>query len=289
MKIAYLMHSYCEYEELVESINQLIKQGDHVFIMINNNDLREKIHFVYAESPKVHISSLQEFAQEGDLSMARGTALQMREALDMGIFEYFINLSDGMMPIKPRSEIIKVLEEANGRDFYYIDRDEKQDPELRKKTLKYYTYTNLLSFPKKKFTRWCTKANATFLNAIGIRRKLADEMYIGSPWFMLNQTSAAVIVDNFPYISETFKLSWYAEEMYIPMMLHKYSSTKGHINDDYRVVGPKGKWIESQNTRPLTQEAINQYPNALFGGLINTESTLHLYEEYFDKYNSDLK
>ncbi|NBK97268.1 MAG: hypothetical protein EOM50_04520, partial [Erysipelotrichia bacterium] len=43
MKIAYLMHSDRGYEELIETINQLTKQEDHVFVMINDNDLREKM------------------------------------------------------------------------------------------------------------------------------------------------------------------------------------------------------------------------------------------------------
>ena len=41
MKIAYLMHSDRKYDEVVETINQLTKQGDHVFIMINDDDLRD--------------------------------------------------------------------------------------------------------------------------------------------------------------------------------------------------------------------------------------------------------
>ena len=49
MKIAYLMHSDRKYDEVVETINQLTKQGDHVFIMINDDDLREQVQFVYMD------------------------------------------------------------------------------------------------------------------------------------------------------------------------------------------------------------------------------------------------
>ena len=85
MKIAYLMHSDRKYDEVVETINQLTKQGDHVFIMINDDDLREQVQFVYMDYSRVHISHTQEFAQEGDMSMARGTLIQMtgrKPALD---------------------------------------------------------------------------------------------------------------------------------------------------------------------------------------------------------------
>ena len=62
MKIAYLMHSDRKYDEVVETINQLTKQGDHVFIMINDDDLREQVQFVYMDYSRVHISHTQEFA-----------------------------------------------------------------------------------------------------------------------------------------------------------------------------------------------------------------------------------
>ena len=37
MRIAYLLQTNRKYDEVVEMINQLVKQGDHVFIMINDN------------------------------------------------------------------------------------------------------------------------------------------------------------------------------------------------------------------------------------------------------------
>ncbi len=289
MKIAYLVHSDREYDELVETINQLIKQDDHVFIMINDNDLRGRIHFVYAEDRRVHISEKQEFAQEGDLSMARGTMLQMKEAAELGGFDYFINLTDGMIPIKSRNEIVAFLEEHNGKDFYYVDRDEKQDPELRKKTLKYYTFTNLLSFPTSNFARGFTKLNARFLNLIGLRRTLEDTIMIGSPWFMISKKSALLLVDHVDYVSTNFKLSWYPEEMYIPMMMEKFvmkNDSSNHINKDYRYIGPQSHWVESQSARPVSSDASLHLSDALFAASITTApETLHFYEDFFDKYN----
>lgn len=290
MKIAYLMHSDRPYEELVETIKQLTKQDDHVFMMINDDDLREKVHFVYMDYPKFHMSRTQEFAQEGDMSLARGTLLQMRDALERDDFDYFINLTDGMLPLKSRDEIIDFLEKNAGTDFYYVDHSEKDDPKLRKKTLKYYPFTNLLAFPRGKVTRSITRGFANIINALSFHRTLEDEIQIGSPWFMLTAKSAAVLVKNLPYCSDTFKLSWYAEEMYIPMMFHKFVTHEvKHVNRDYRVVGPTGSWIASQNTRPLTFDLVAQHPEALFGGAICAEEDAALYADYFDIYNRNLE
>ena len=113
MTIAYLIHSERPYGELQELITQLTKQGDHVFIMINDNELRDQIAFTFMEYSKVHISQKQMYAQEGDLSLARGTLMQMKEALQLKNqeFDYFINLTDGMVPLKSRMEILAYLKQ----------------------------------------------------------------------------------------------------------------------------------------------------------------------------------
>ena len=221
--------------------------------------------------------------------MARGTIIQMREAVKMELFDYYINLTDGMIPLKSRSEIVNFLSENEGKDFYYVDRDEDEDPEIRKQAMKYYTFTNLLAFPKGKFTRSFTKGNAAFFNAIGLRKKEMDKVFIGSPWFMLCNATAEKLVENFDYVSSTFKLSWYAEEMYIPMMIHKFVPESIHVNKDYRVIGPSGSWIASQSARSLTYELIQNDPDAFFGGKILVDENPTLFSEYFDIYNSNLE
>ncbi|MBR3347001.1 MAG: glycogen branching protein, partial [Solobacterium sp.] len=220
MRIAYLLYSGRKYYDIVPVCQQLAKQGDHVFIMVSDEKARDEVTVAFAGSRRVHISRKLEFAQEGDMSLARGTLLQMRDALALEDihFDYFINLTEGMLPVKRREEIVSFLEENPG-DYYYVDRTEEEDPTLRPKTLKYYAYTNMLVFPKNKWVRWNTKATANFLNLIGVRRTNDDHMVIGSPWFILQNETAAVLAENFAYCSDKFKLSWYPEEMVYAMML----------------------------------------------------------------------
>lgn len=288
MKIAYLMHSDRDYDEVIETINQLTKQGDHVFIMINDDDLRDKIVFVYADYLRVHVSRKQEYGQEGDLSLARGTIIQMKEAVEMGGFDYFINLTDGMMPIKTRKEIVSFLEE-HPNDYYY--EATKSSEELQKKREKYYPFTNTLMFPTSKFMRGLSKGSANLFGLFGVKRKLQDEYRVGSPYFILRKETAKILADNFDYVSETFKLCWYPEELYIPMMMHKFVYINGnvdqHVNKDLRIIGPTGSWVESGGSKPLNAELLTQHPEALFAGKITAKDTLYLYNEYFDRYNQD--
>ncbi|EFP59858.1 glycogen branching protein [Erysipelotrichaceae bacterium AF15-26LB] len=289
MRIAYLVHTDRNYEEIIELVNQLTKQEDHVFIMINDNDLRDQIFFVYADFPRVHISKRQEYGQSGDLSLARGTIIQMKEALEIGGFDYFINLTDGMMPVKPRTEIISFLKENNGKDFYYVSCDE--DQALRKKADRYYPFTNMLAFPTSKFIRALSKGTAAIFDLLHIKRNLTDHYSIGSPWFMLTRESANTLAEKFSYVADTFKLGWYPEEYYISMMMQKFVYVDGkedtHINKDLRAVGPDGSWKESSDAAPLTSEILFQHPEALFAAKITTTDNLSVYSDYFDIYTRD--
>lgn len=291
MKLAFLVHTNRDYEETIEMINQLTKQGDHVFIMINDNDLRDKIAFVYTDYLRVHVSRIQEYAQEGDLSLARGTIIQMKEAVERDDFDYFINLTDGMLPLKTRSEIIAFLEEHKGKDFYYEATSTYDQAALNKKSKKYYPFTNALDFQRNNFLRSLSKGSGALFSCFGIRRKTDENYRIGSPWFILCKESAKKLAEHFDYVSESFKLSWYAEEQYIPMMMHKYVYVDGrnddHMNQDMRVVGENGQWVESSEAKVLKEEVLKQHPEALFGGKITAEDTLYLYNEYFDIYNRD--
>jgi hypothetical protein len=286
MKIAYLMCSGRKFYDIVPVCQQLVKQGDHVFIMVSDDKARDEVTVAFAGSRRVHISRRLEFAQEGDMSLARGTLLQIADALEYedAEFDYFINLTEGMLPVKPRSEIVSFLEQNPG-DYYYIDRTEDEDPALRPKTLKYYTYTNMLQFPTNRWVRWNTKAAANFLNLIGVRRTLDEKIKIGSPWFILTKETAAVLAANYPYCSDKFKLSWYPEENVYFMMMDKYLPDHSHINKDLRVVGPSGSWIESQSARPLSREVLNAHPEALFGGQFFDTEDEELYKEMLEKYN----
>ena len=285
MKIAYLMYSGRKLYDIIPVCRKLVKQGDHVFIMVSDDKARDEVTVAVSNNRKIHISRKLEFAQEGDMSLARGTLLQIRDALEIEEehFDYFINLTEGMMPVKTRKEIVSFLEENPG-DYYYVDRSEKEDPSLRQKTLKYYAYTNLLAFPKSRWVRFNTKALANFLNLIGVRRTLEDEILIGSPWFILTNETAKALAENYAYCSDKFKLSWYPEEMVFSMMINKFHPGP-HINRDLRVVGPDGCWVEGQGARPLTEEVLKEHPEALFGGTFFDSDNEELYKKILEKYN----
>lgn len=280
MKLAYLINTTSSYEEIVCIINTLIKQDDHVFIMINDNGVRDKISFTYADDKRVHISHKQEYAQEGDLSLARGTMLQICDALATDEFDYFINLTDQMIPIKTRTEIISLLTSNNNAD--YVHYSNLNETEIKKEREKYYFFTNLINFPTSKLSRLVSKGIANILKLFNKKHKLTDTYYLGSPWFMLSNKTAKVLAEHFDYISEHYKFTLYPEEMYIQMMIKKYHLDNNIINNDYRITGEKGYWIPCEPIKEINNDLLNNC-DCLFAGKISGDN--ELFEKYLKNYN----
>ena len=86
MRIAYCMHyTGTSFDELSENVDQLIEPGDEVFVMINDDDLRDQMVISYADEPALHVSQIQQKALDADLSLPRGQIVQLRNALDAQI------------------------------------------------------------------------------------------------------------------------------------------------------------------------------------------------------------
>ena len=286
MKFAYLMYSSKKYTDIVPVLRTLTRQGDHAFIMVNDGKTRDEVTIEFANNPRVHISRKLEYAQEGDLSLARGTLLQMVDAFDCEEhFDYFINLTEGMLPLKPRNEIVEYME-AHPDDHYYMYQREKDNPDLRKQFSKYYVYTNVIGFTTSWYVRLRAKAISAFLDLIKVHRKSDDEVFIGSPWFILTAKTARILAENYSYCSETFKLSWYAEEMCYLMMINHFIGENEHINNDMRVIGPDGTWTSGRGARTITEDLLQKYPEALFGGTFSEKENSELYETVLKIYNT---
>ena len=289
MKFAYLMYSQKKYTDIVPVVRMLVKQKDHVFIMVNDNKARDEVTIEFANNPYVHISRKLEYAQEGDLSLARGTLLQMVDAFETEEhFDYFINLTEGMLPIKPRSEIVEYLQQ-HPQDHYFIYQRESNNPDLRKQYDRYYVYTNVIGFTNSWYVRLRSRAISGLINLLNIKRKNQDEVFIGSPWFILTEKTARVLADNYSYCSENFKLSRYAEEMCHLMMINHFIPDNDHINDDMRVVGPQGIWEAGHGARTITEDVMAKYPDALFGGSFSEKKNSELYQSVLKIYNTGYK
>lgn len=288
MKIAYLMHYLGEdYEEVSENIDQILEGGDHVFVMTNDEKLRDEVFIAYGSVPECHVSTVQSAALHGDLSLPRGTILQMKDALeyeeDADVdFDYFINLTDGMIPVRSRDQIVRELETLQGQDAYVTVADSDSSEALKKRMEEYAFFTNSIAFQKSRMLQGMNTFTKNIVKNFN-RREMDDTVVQTWPFFVLCHNSAEALVENLAYCSNQFMMCMYPEELCFGTMLKKFSPAS-HVEKKYWLTG-QGDYQEQVRIQPVSIEQIEANPEALFAVRVKAKENLPVYQEYFDAYN----
>ena len=137
MKIAYLiLYTEKNYEEITENLDKILDAGDDAYVMINNDDLRDEVFLAYADEPRLNVSTVQSAALPADLSMPRGYICQIEDALKFEEdnefeYDYFITLSDGMLPLVHKEQMDQFLESLDHKDLYYVQSNTDIDEDLK--------------------------------------------------------------------------------------------------------------------------------------------------------------
>ena len=289
MKIAYCMlYTEKNYEELTENIDQLLDGGDDVYVMINDDDLRDDVFIAYVDEPRLHVATRQQSAIPADLSLPRGQIFQMMDALDYELdsenthYDYFITLTDGMIPLVSKKEMDAFLESLEGKDCYYVQATTDESEELRKRVEEYAFFTNSFDFQKSRMIQGMNNITSSIVKNFK-HREVNDTVVLTYPWFILHRNSAIDIVENMEYCSNTFMMCKYAEELALGTMLKKFSSTD-HVNKNVWVAGDTGEYQFEKPVKNASLELINQFPDALFATKVHSDTDIQTYQEIFDRY-----
>mgnify|MGYP004420764263 CR=1 FL=1 len=196
MKIAYLMHYMKNnFEEITENLDILINQGDDVYIMVNDDDLRDDLILSYCDTPNLHVAHHQQTALPADMSLPRGFIVLMKDALEYekedGSFTYdrFITMTDGMIPTKSKAKLVEYLEAHEDEDIYYEVDNSDDNEEVKKRFENYAFFTNSYDFQKSKTIRAMNKMTSSLVHSFK-KREIEDTIYISYPWFVLTHESA---------------------------------------------------------------------------------------------------
>ena len=288
MKIAYLMHYMKKnFEELTENLDILINQGDDVYIMFNEDDLRDDLILAYCDTPSLHVAHHQQTALPADMSLPRGFIVLMKDAIEYekeAGFQYdrFITMTDGMICTVSKNTLVDFLNQHQNEDIYYEVDNSDQNEEVKKRFEDYAFFTNSYDFQSSKTIRAMNKVTSKLVHSFK-QRKTEDTIYVSYPWFILTHESAQVLVDNLAYCSNTFKMCLYPEEMAIATMLHKFS-TIPHYNENLWACGQTGEYSFQ---KPMENVAREQIKNKFFAALAHSDDNLEVYEDYFDAYSCE--
>ncbi len=275
MKIAFLYHTHEVSKELVRNIRSLSNQGHYVFLLVNDANGRKEAYYELSTSPTVHVEQEVEFANSGDLSLPRYYLLMMRKGLENPNIKYFVTIHPHMAPLKTNTYIEEFLTKHYPSNFYKVF----EQPIDAKYIQRYFPYTNIKSFATSKFTQNWSKATASLLNLVGIRRKPIEKPLVASQYYMISDQGARDLVANIEYLLDNFKLSWFPEQIAIPTMLDKFA-TQMHINNNY---------ILSNQTCPFTIPTVIDFnpmdfnSEQLFGGPFDYGTIKELLAHYRDQ------
>lgn len=288
MKIAYLMHYMKNnFEEITENIDILLNQGDDVYLMVNNDDLRDDLILSYCDTSNLHIAHHQQTALPADMSLPRGFIVLMKDALEYeqedGSFTYdrFIIMTDGMIPIASKDKLVKYLDQHPDEDIYYEIANSKENEEVKKRFENYAFFTNSYDFQKSKTIRAMNKMTSGLVHSFK-KREISDTIYVSYPWFILTHKSAVALAENLAYCSNTFKMCLYPEEMAIATMLHKFSDV-AHHNENIWAIGNDGEYHLQKSMENVSLQAITE--SKFFAAVVHSDDNLEVYEDYFDAYS----
>ncbi len=289
MKIAYCMlYTENNYEELSENIDQFLDAGDDVYVMINDDKTRDDTFIAYVDEPRVHVATRQQSAIPADLSLPRGWIYQMMEALDYEEqnekvhYDYFITLTDGMLPIVSKEKMDAFLKNLEGKDCYWIESTTDTDEDLKKRIAEYAFFTNSFDFQKSKVIQGMNNVTASIVKHFK-QRDIKDKIVLTYPWFILTRNSAIDLVENFDYCSNTFLMCKYPEELAIGTMLDKFSENE-HVNAKFVLSGNSMEYTFEAPIQNTTLKDIQAHPEALFATKIHA-SDIQTYQDVFDLYH----
>ena len=289
MKIAYcLLYAENNFEEITENIDQFLEAGDDVYIMINDDDTRDSVFMTYVDEPRCHVSARQQSAIPADLSLPRGQLFQMMDALDHEQddpsihYDYFITLTDGMLPLVSKKEMDEFLTSLEGKDCYYVESSTDTDDALKERVKEYAFFTNSFDFQKSKIIQGMNNMTASIFQKFK-KREIEDTVLLTYPWFILSRDSAIDLANNFEYCSTNFLMCKYPEEMAIGTMLNKFAENE-HVNKNVWLCGESEQYQFEKPIKNATLEFIKEHPGYLFASKIHS-SDIQTYQEVFDIYS----
>ena len=275
------------FEELTENLDILINQGDDVYIMVNEDDLRDDLILAYCDTPSLHVAHHQQTALPADMSLPRGFIVLMKDALEYEkeadfTYDRVITMTDGMICTVSKNTLTNYLNEHENEDIYYEVDNSDQNEEVKKRFEDYAFFTNSYDFQSSKTIRAMNKVTSKLVHSFK-QRKTEDTIYVSYPWFILTHESAQILVDNLAYCSNTFKMCLYPEEMAIATMLHKFSPVNHH-NENIWACGKDGEYSFQ---KPMENVARDQIQDKFFAALVHSDDNLEVYEDYFDAYTCE--
>jgi hypothetical protein len=253
MRIAYLILSHKNPEQLRELINQLNDPNVNFFIHIDSKSPISEFH-AKTTGCNAHITfSNKRFnGQWGDIGLVLATLELINEAKNCYDFDYYLLLSGMDYPIKSNEEIFRFFETNMGKSFIQytslpteklnyggMDRIYGYSYTLLKKRQTYVPYSLKPKFNLKGHILNALLSIYSLPQKSRKNYKHAKTFYYGSQWWMLHKNAVKSILDfldSNPDYLNFHKYTLIPDEIFFQTILlnHHDSKNLNIINNNYR-------------------------------------------------------
>lgn len=225
MRICYLLQGRDNPELALQYAIALSKQAV-VVLTLNDEKWRNDAYYILVKNHNILLSTSTPFAQEGDLSSARCWLYQMKDALEKFDFDLCVNLTEKVLPLTTHTEWIDMLEKTCIKNALTFKKDSATDPEFAATMKRFFFSTNSKKFAISEKVRKRARRTADLAYLVGFKRKFADVVYGGEPWFVFDRNTAINFSQNLSYCTEAFLLGWYPEQAIFQTMWKKFLNHK---------------------------------------------------------------
>ncbi len=245
MRHAYLILAHRDLPLLEKLLQQLDNPNNHIFIHLDRKSEIAPSKIKYTPIHSKLTFTIRTDVRWGEPSLTRAYITILKDAYNIGNFDWFHFLSGADLPLIPIAAINEWYEHQIGIHAV-IDIEEAEEREVR---LKYYYFRvnryfqRILNFIQK----------TTGINRLAKIKKTFPKTFYGSAWFDLTPDAAKLILDNESSINQIIPFTTCSDELLFHTVLAN-SNLKLH-KDYHRYID----WSDKlPNPKTLTIEDYNR-------------------------------
>lgn len=237
MKHAYLIEAHSNFEQLLMLIKTLDCDYNDIYIHIDKkSEIPGYLANFKTKKSKLLFLEDRKDVQWGSFNQIAVECALLKVAIQNGNYSRFHLLSGVDFPIKSQKYIYNFFEKNKDKEFVHIDKvqDEK---EINKRVSKYFVFIDKYG-RKNKILNQIQNGLIIVQKFLNINRikKENRKFYKGSNWFSITNDFANYIIENEPWIFDTFKKTKCCDEIFVQTLLmnSKYRKNLYYSEEEQR-------------------------------------------------------
>lgn len=222
---AYLILAHKNLEQL-QTLVEMLDDSRNDIVIHADAKWDVSLHSVVKAATRARVTVLprRHNVSWGGVSMMRAEIDLLRQALALGVHDYYHLLSGQDLPIKPQDYIHDFFDRHKGKEFLNL---------WKMKPSTWSRFERYTIFPEGEGRFRTRIVNHIFKGlqmAVGHKINRDVEFHFGAQWFSITREFARYVVDNEPWLEKVFRHTSTCDEIFLPTLLAR-SPFHGNLFD----------------------------------------------------------